>query len=319
MGTYIDEILESRIHQLRCGCKKCQQATNNKSWMDEVFETILEQELGFAEKSEAVAYNQNSAQNLGWGQFKQQIITNVLKLSYLPDEYSFAEAVANWQAQNGFYGKDIDGKIGKITWQKMQNILGSGSTTNVGALPQVNTAMPTGKTYSVKTSARSYGVSETISALQWIAKQWDILYPDIKIIINDISKKGGGKISPHQSHRIGLDADISLVVRATGERIGNSSRTNSPTPLVKNYQQYRHIAKAFVDLVLSNPILKIKVIWYFDHTLNSIIPNSQTSKDHYRHFHLRFCMPQKYVSTLDLNKVYAKGETKAVYSCRNSS
>jgi hypothetical protein len=315
MGTFLNKIFESQVHQRHCGCRKCSRNNQSKSLLDEIFEENLDQELSTAEIDSAVQYNRKSAEDLGWEQYRQQIVEKIFGLLYQLDEYDFAERVADWQAKNGFYGKDVDGKIGKGTWGKMKAMLGISSPVSAGALALVNTVMPSGSRHTVAAPSKNYGVPETITALQWLVQKWDILYPDIEIRIGDISKKGGGEISPHDSHRIGLDADIGLVVRSTKERIGNPARKNSPTKLVKDYHQYRHIAKAFVDLVLANPVLSIKVIWFFDHTLNPIIPNSKTSRQHYRHFHLRFCMPQKYKSMLDLNKVYSAGEDKPSYKC----
>ena len=53
-----------------------------------------------------------------------------------------------------------------------------------------------------------YGTAHTIKALQTISAKWNETHPESKLQIGDISKKGGGHLAPHGSHRKGIDADI---------------------------------------------------------------------------------------------------------------
>ena len=86
------------------------------------------------------AIRQNSYYNksLGWG--SQTLLINPL-LGYpnsSPREDLFVIAVANWQKNNGFIGKDIDGVIGPNTWKKMKVQLGRGNPTTHSTLPNIN-------------------------------------------------------------------------------------------------------------------------------------------------------------------------------------
>ncbi|VAW58301.1 hypothetical protein MNBD_GAMMA08-827 [hydrothermal vent metagenome] len=174
-----------------------------------------------------------------------------------------------------------------------------------GPLSDVSVQMPAsiGDQYRFNKNAyRIFGVEEAISALRWVFDEWHKMYPEVRIGVGDISQKGGGIIKPHKSHRVGLDADLSLNIRETNERIRNNSRYKS-----KDYARY---AKAFLDLLEKNTILKVKTIWFFDHKLSKLIPDNARSAKHKEHFHIRFEVPSRVNSSLKFNKVYDKDANK---------
>ncbi|MEM9921906.1 MAG: N-acetylmuramoyl-L-alanine amidase [Bacteroidota bacterium] len=74
------------------------------------------------EWASAAAYNKRSARRLGW----LQHLKKIQKLLGTRSSYTsihFAAAVVEWQAQNGFRSRDIDGKLGPQTWRKMRAVL----------------------------------------------------------------------------------------------------------------------------------------------------------------------------------------------------
>jgi peptidoglycan hydrolase-like protein with peptidoglycan-binding domain len=276
----------------------------------------MEGEISASSVAKAVEYNREKSAQLGWGAHFDDIVAKVLRLNFTPEESYFAELLADWQAANGL---TPDGMLGPGTWARMKQILGIGSgggSTSSGTLkiPLVNSSMPKGSTYTVSTSTRNYGTPDTIRALQWIAAEWHKRYPDVSFGVRDISQRGGGKISPHQSHRIGLDADVTLTLRSTGERIGQY-RPGSGTSIVRNYAAYQHIARDFVALAAQNPFMKIKTIFYFDRSISRLVSTSKDSDTHYRHFHLRFCMPAAYQAQINFGAVYSSGEYRPKYNC----
>lgn len=168
-----------------------------------------------------------------------------------------------------------------------------------GPLPEVSVQMPhpSNDQYRFKSNTvRIFGVQEVIDALKWITAKWHERRPEIRLGMGDISQKGGGQIGQHLSHRVGLDADLSLNIRSTGERIKRGSR----------YERlgFRKYAKEFVELAVSNPHLEIKTVWFFDHTIHRRVPKSNTSSRHYRHFHIRFVLPDRLRNSLDFGRVY---------------
>ena len=342
MRNLIDELLEMDtpyskrgLHPTGCKCPLCTTNTSQQEYplRDEI--PLEEFSLGsfwdwlFPSSSSksapltstkiqsAVAYNRRKRKSLGWDKHLDAISKLIGFSGPKTDEQGFAKAVALWQANNGYSGRNVDGKLGKGTWGKMQTVLGISTSRFRGPLKLVNTPMPSGPTHILPNPNRSYAVPDTIKAIEWIAREWHKRHPNVRVRIGDFSKKGGGKFGGHKSHRIGLDTDISLVVKPgrRWRRIGNHKRKNPSSLMVKDYKPYQHLAKYFVELILSNPIMKVKTIYFFDHTLHSIIRNTKTSRNHYRHFHVRFCMPAKYKSQLLLSSVYKGKGRRPSYWC----
>jgi murein endopeptidase/LysM repeat protein len=67
------------------------------------------------------------------------------------------------------------------------------------------------KLYSIRKPEEAYGSSHTLAHLQSaIAEFRRVTGYDRELIIGAISKKGGGRISPHSSHQSGRDVDIRM-------------------------------------------------------------------------------------------------------------
>jgi hypothetical protein len=86
-----------------------------------------EEEDEYEDWSGAIKLNQYYAQQLGWVNYYDQV--NALLLSFSGQqnvslsEEAFAQAVAEWQKQNGFSAAECDGIIGPNTWGKMKGLL----------------------------------------------------------------------------------------------------------------------------------------------------------------------------------------------------
>ena len=62
-----------------------------------------------------------------------------------------------------------------------------------------------------RAGADQYGTEDTIAAIKTLGLAWwavTLLSSAPPIQIGDISRKGGGKFSPHQTHRTGRDVDL---------------------------------------------------------------------------------------------------------------
>src|SRR5262249_7709851 len=68
--------------------------------------------------------------------------------------------------------------------------------------------VPTTGLYGTHTQQRRYGTAKTVQALKAIGVSWAEKHHSPRIGIGDISKRGGGKISSHVSHRKGVDVDV---------------------------------------------------------------------------------------------------------------
>jgi len=192
-------------------------------------------------------------------------------------------------------------------------------------LPIVSTPMPKSSQYKIYTRSRYYGIPETIAALKWIGYEWAKLYPHVRMYIGDISQMGGGNIPPHKSHRIGLDVDVQLWINGKRIRVGyekpvpGKSKAKSRIIESKAYQSQRRYVRDFVKVIKSNPYLPIRQIGFRDLALIKETKNLvQDWEGHYKHLHLRFCMPVHRSAQLDLKKVYSSREWKPPYSCNKT-
>jgi subtilisin family serine protease len=161
-----------------------------------------------------------------------------------------------------------------------------------GPLPAVATPLPAGATRN------RYGIPETIEALDWIAQEWARRHPETRFGVRDISRLGGGKLAPHKSHRVGLDADVNLAVE--GKRIGVAD---------PDYERHRPLVQELVDVIRANPVLAVKTIGFLDPQIAGVAQ----WPGHTRHLHIRFCQPATYIP--DLGQVYGADDSKPSYAC----
>jgi hypothetical protein len=268
-------------------------------WGFDGFENDLEWETGpTINLDKAVDYNRSKIAIVGW----QNYVDNIVKLlgfsTFTPDERTFAQAVANWQQKQGL---NPDGMIGPGTWAKIQTALKikpatpmpSGST---GLYPIVNIKLPErGIGFRSRTENR-YGLPETILALMTIGMKWYSTDPSRPIIvISDISKQGGGKLSRgggkfHKSHRIGLDVDLGF--RRMQPKNSGSTRVCTIDPDYAS--DWRSLTQELVNTIRSNGILKVNLIGFaekFADKADKKVSVTSLWDDHRCHLHVRFCMP----------------------------
>lgn len=79
----------------------------------------------------------------------------------------------------------------------------------------VDTQLSPGPGYTIRSPSKAWGTAPTIAAIKGAAARWFSAAPaffldHVKIRIADISKRGGGHLSPHVSHDKGRDVDITL-------------------------------------------------------------------------------------------------------------
>lgn len=144
--------------------------------------------------------------------------------------------------------------------------------------PGVNTQLPisgTGYYSYAQFREKQFGLSQTIEAIQKIGELWFANHRSGPLIgVGNISKNGGGPVPPHSSHQTGLDVDFRLL-RSDGARIGITFRDGS-------YSRSR--TQALVNAILSNPVLRVKLILCNDNNLKGVQP----WPGHDDHLHVRF-------------------------------
>ncbi|MFV8749472.1 penicillin-insensitive murein endopeptidase [Nannocystaceae bacterium ST9] len=167
--------------------------------------------------------------------------------------------------------------------------------------------LPTGKHYVIKTPGNAWGTGETIKLIQTAISNYRKKFGSSPAIhIGDISKKGGGKLSPHVSHQHGRDVDIGYVLKGD-----QADEVKFITATSKNLDVAR--TWALIDAFLDTD--QIKYI-FMDHAVQKLLyehaekqgvsqdtldelfqyPRSKGrghgiirhSKGHANHFHVRF-------------------------------
>ena len=93
------------------------------------------------------------------------------------------------------------------------------------------------------TKKRAYAAPETVRTLNHIADKGGT-----GIVLGDISKKGGGKISGHGSHQHGKDVDIALVLKPEA---GGSSHNEPGGPDYGKHSQFRSAKAEDMDYDVS--------------------------------------------------------------------
>jgi len=89
--------------------------------------------------------------------------------------------------------------------------------------------------YHIRNANEAWGTSEMIEAITTASAEMAWLMPHADpILVGDISKKNGGHLPPHRSHRSGLDADIGIF--QTGASMPLSAGFPNMTPKNIDYE-----------------------------------------------------------------------------------
>lgn len=110
---------------------------------------------------------------------------------------------------------------------------------------KVDVQLQASKSIYIKRPRLAYGTAKTIRLLGQVVTQYKGRYAKgPKVLIGNISARGGGKLHPHLSHRKGVDIDVGYVLRGEAAKNTRFSGVNS-----KNFDSARTwaLVKAFVD------------------------------------------------------------------------
>jgi len=74
--------------------------------------------------------------------------------------------------------------------------------------------LPEGAGYQVANPAHAFGTPLTVRRLTEALARYHAEYPDAApVVVQDLSRRQGGRLGPHLSHRTGRDADVRLVLK----------------------------------------------------------------------------------------------------------
>ena len=84
-----------------------------------------------------------------------------------------------------------------------------------------------GPGFRVTNPAHAYGAPLTLLRLRQALARYHARYPEAPtLLIMDLSRRGGGRLRPHASHRAGRDVDVRLILnRQTSRLVDASART----------------------------------------------------------------------------------------------
>jgi penicillin-insensitive murein endopeptidase len=171
-------------------------------------------------------------------------------------------------------------------------------------VPQVDTLMPASAPglEANKPASHRYGLPETIAALKEIGRRWLAAHPaGLPVRIRDISHCGGGKFSPHGSHRMGIDVDIGLM-RNDGSKEGVNFKLNPG-------KYSRALTQEMVNTIRNNGLLKVHRIYFADRQVSNVTYDNI----HNDHVHVRFCLPARYNLQAMKRAAFPEG-TKGTYA-----
>ncbi|MCX4243208.1 LysM peptidoglycan-binding domain-containing protein [Paraliomyxa miuraensis] len=121
--------------------------------------------------------------------------------------------------------------------------------------PRVSVALSSSEHLHVKRPSAAYGTSKTIGLLEGAVAKYQRSHPGApKVVVGDISRKGGGHFRPHLSHQTGRDIDLGYVLRgaqAGGTRFRGVTEDNLDVArtwaLLEALLDTRQVVYVFVD------------------------------------------------------------------------
>lgn len=128
--------------------------------------------------------------------------------------------------------------------------------------------------FAYYTPDRTWGTAETIAALVEIGRIWSLRHDRPRVGIGDISQRGGGAISGHASHRLGVDIDLRAI-----RKDGSEGRLLWTDALYS-----RALTQELVDLFHVTGKAALKLIFFNDPNIVGVQP----WPNHDNHLHARF-------------------------------
>ncbi|MET0648627.1 MAG: penicillin-insensitive murein endopeptidase [Pyrinomonadaceae bacterium] len=198
----------------------------------------------------------------------------------LGDKYRQA-STALWRTQDG-----ADGKRADELWQKAEALRAKFKTPlrrepigplNAGGDPAISVQFPAeGPGYFVfnRETEKVYGRPELVRLVQAVAAEWRKRHPDLKLVVGDLSLRGGGPFPGHGGdHQDGREADIWPLT--------NNGRPEPTNIYAPNYS--RQLTTELIHII--HQINPAAVVYFDDPPLVSA-GLVRTTLDHNNHMHV---------------------------------
>lgn len=176
-----------------------------------------------------------------------------------------------------------------------------------GGPRRVTTALLPSDGLHIKRPKAAYGTAKTIGLLQRAVSRYRRAHPGApKVVVGDISRKGGGHLRPHLSHQTGRDIDLGYVLRGSAAgrtRFRGVTDDALDVPrtwaLIESFLATRQVVYVFVDYRIQERL--------YEHALAQGVPQRELDRlfqyphgrgrahgiirhwpNHRHHFHVRF-------------------------------
>lgn len=158
----------------------------------------------------------------------------------------------------------------------------------------------------VRSIARSYGTERTVRMLKAAVADVQARWPDAPaLVVGDLSRRSGGRMSPHKSHQSGRDADVSYYYKGNVELPNLYQMKPYTLDVVKNWHLFKtlidtgEVEYIFTTHELQKPMYEYaRSIGYTKEELEPILQYPRPSSEregiirhvggHDTHFHIRF-------------------------------
>ncbi|MER5941467.1 penicillin-insensitive murein endopeptidase [Streptomyces sp. NPDC001928] len=219
----------------------------------------------------AAERNRAYADTLGWGARLAEVRRALNPRRTAWDDAALVTETSKWQARTGLAA---DGVLGPTTWAYLRVAAGLDPDPAISAqLPAQGPGF-----YADGPRERHFARPETVRALLATALGWHDARPGgPRIGFREISVRGGGPVTGHGSHRLGLDVDI-RPVRADGKE----------APALWNQPGYsQSLTQELVDRLHGNGVLPVHFILFNDPHVRGV----RKWDGHDNHLHVRFRPP----------------------------
>jgi LysM repeat protein len=175
-----------------------------------------------------------------------------------------------------------------------------------GKAGKITAALPPSEHVHIKRPKAAFGTPKTIDLVQRAVSQYRRAHRGApKVVIGDISRKGGGPFHPHMSHRTGRDIDVGYVLRGhkARTRVGGTSYADLDVArtwaLLEAFIATRQVVYVFVDYRLQQqlyeharaqgvPQRELDGLFQYPHGRGRAHGIIRHWPNHRHHFHVRF-------------------------------
>ena len=172
---------------------------------------------------------------------------------------------------------------------------------------RVDVQLDGGRNMHIKRPYLAYGTAKTVRLIERAVSQYKRRHAKSpKVLIGNLSKRGGGKLKPHLSHRHGVDIDVGYVMQGESLSTTRFEGINQNTldarrtwDLVKSFLDTGEVRYIFMDYALQKTLYEhAKSTGVSDDELDELFqyPRGRGRshgiirhwRSHKNHFHVRF-------------------------------